>query len=559
MSISQVAQEKLDDFMPWPYVDTLYDYLQILGEEPIARFPKITPPGSVAIIGAGPAGMVAAYELLRAGVVPVVFEATDRIGGRNRTRYFTDQGQPTNVIAEMGAMRMPTSNKVFWHYANRFGLRSCTFPDPGKVPTTLSYANTAWQWMPGQPPPGPFGRIQADLNRFIDPFLEIIWKPWRKRDWMGVQRAWQRTIDRFGNISFYEALKAGIPQWTADDFTAFGSLGIGSGGFGPLYEINFLELLRVLVNQWEVDQQLLIDGVGQFVENLYSRPVTMPDGRQVSLRSLDAVHLNSPVTGLESDVNQNPKITCRHSISKESTTQEVSAVIVATTTRSMEITLGLTQPDAAIASADVKNALRELHMIQSSKMFIRTRTKFWLAANGDPIPGIPQNIQTDELPRGVYCLDYPQTTNGVVLLSYTWGDDSDKLLGLDVPTRFRKFKQVLKHINPRFTEHLVPVNDEILNTDWAVEPYFYGAFKLQYPGQESALHAAYNQFLSVLDPSMDTGVYLAGDGVSWSGGWTEGALQTGLNAACAVAHRLGGTLPAHSPLSQDPNRYHYGS
>jgi tryptophan 2-monooxygenase len=239
--------------------------------------------------------------------------------------------------------------------------------------------------------------------------------------------------------------------------------------------------------------------------------------------------------------------------------REASAVIVATTTRSMEITLGLTRPGSAIAPDRVKDALRDLHMIDSSKMFIRTGTKFWLDARGGPIPGIPQNIQTDELPRGVYCLDYPQTDNGVVLMSYTWGDDSDKLLGLDVPTRFRKFKEVLGRINPRFAEGPVPVGGEILSIDWEAEPYYYGAFKLQYPGQEPAIHAAYYQFLSVLDPSADAGVYLAGDGVSWSGGWTEGALQTGLNAACAAARRLGGTLPPHSPLTQDPHRHHYGS
>jgi hypothetical protein len=156
----------------------------------------------------------------------------------------------------------------------------------------------------------------------------------------------------------------------------------------------------------------------------------------------------------------------------------------------------------------------------------------------------------------VYYLDYPQTENGVVLVSYTWGDDADKLLGLDVPTRF---EEVLRNINPRFAEYLVPVGGEILSVDWEAELYFYGAFKLQYLGQEPALRAAYYQFLSVLDPMADTGVYLAGDGVSRSGGWTEGAVQTGVNAACAVAKRLGGIWPPDSPLSQDPNLHHYGS
>ena len=65
------------------------------------------------------------------------------------------------------------------------------------------------------------------------------------------------------------------------------------------------------------------------------------------------------------------------------------------------------------------------------------------------------------------------------------------------------------------------------------------------------MQTAYYQFLTANDSTQDTGVYLAGDGVSWSGGWTEGAMHTGLNAACAVIQRLGGTLYPNSPLTQE--------
>ena len=77
------------------------------------------------------------------------------------------------------------------------------------------------------------------------------------------------------------------------------------------------------------------------------------------------------------------------------------------------------------------------------------------------------------------------------------------------------------------------------------------------PGQDDDVRELYFQFLSALSPETDSGVYLAGDSVSWSGGWVEGALHTGLNAACAVIHRLGGRLPSDSPLEQRPHRYQY--
>ncbi len=71
------------------------------------------------------------------------------------------------------------------------------------------------------------------------------------------------------------------------------------------------------------------------------------------------------------------------------------------------------------------------------------------------------------------------------------------------------------------------------------------------------MHRAYFQFLSALDGQTDPGVYLAGDSISWSGGWVEGALHTAVNAAAAVARRLGGEVGPASPLGQDSRRYNY--
>jgi tryptophan 2-monooxygenase len=242
--------------------------------------------------------------------------------------------------------------------------------------------------------------------------------------------------------------------------------------------------------------------------------------------------------------------------------QEFAAVILATTTRAMEL-MGLTpalpQDNVnTVVTPEVKTAIRNLHLMESSKLFIRTGTKFWLDQNGQPRPDVPQVILTDELPRATYCLDYPWTQNGVVLISYTWGDDSAKLLALPPAERFEVLRRTLRVISPLFAEYLEPVGgaDGLLNVDWEAEPGYLGAFKLQGPGQDEYARAAFYQYQSVTGED-DRGVYLAGDSVSWAGGWTEGALHTGVNAACAVARRLGGSLVSPSPLDIDPNQYAY--
>src|SRR4051812_23567043 len=133
------APQGIEYWLPTSFIDTLYDYASFLNPtEPIASFPTTPPAAEVAIIGAGAAGMVAAYELLRAGIQPTIFEASDRIGGRHCSRHFQERsGKDSEVWAELGAMRVPLSNQVFWHYANQFGAQTGTFPDPGTVPTLV--------------------------------------------------------------------------------------------------------------------------------------------------------------------------------------------------------------------------------------------------------------------------------------------------------------------------------------------------------------------------------------------------------------------------------------
>lgn len=542
-----------ESFVAWPMVDTLYDYTQFLTDAPIATVPRARWGAKVGIVGAGAAGMVAAYELFRAGLQPVIFEATDRIGGRNYSRYFMDGSQPSNVIAEMGAMRVPVSNKVFYRYADGFGFKYSSFPDPGKVPTVLYYENQRYDWKPGATAPGPFAQIAVDFNNFVNGITTPIWRPWENGDLEGVRQVWQRYIDQYRDVSFLTALAQGIPSWGPAELNAFGALGMGSGGFGPLYGVGFLEMLRVIVNQWEVDQQLMQFGINELTERFYTTKVKRPDGSTSSLQETEALRLNTPVTRIGYD-GARPVI---ETAGGRGPRQEpFDAVVVATTSHAMEF-MGLTVPgpggSGTLLSEDVKVALRNLPMMNSSKLFIRTRTKFW---KGNP--QMPQNIQTDELPRGLYCLDYPQTDNGVVLISYTWGDDSTKLLAASPAERFATFRGVIEAIDPPFAAQLEPLNGEIVNIDWEATPHYFGAFKLDSPGQEPDVQTAYYQFLDALNPAADKGIYLAGDSVSYAGGWTEGALQTGLNAATAAAKRLGAELPANSPLSQKKSLYNYG-
>jgi monoamine oxidase len=88
---------------------------------------------SVAILGAGIAGLVCAYELRRAGYGVTVLEARDRVGGRVWTIRGGDRivqtGRPDQraefddgLYFNAGAARIPSTHRAILGYARRFGV-----------------------------------------------------------------------------------------------------------------------------------------------------------------------------------------------------------------------------------------------------------------------------------------------------------------------------------------------------------------------------------------------------------------------------------------------------
>ena len=81
----------------------------------------------ITVLGAGVAGLVAAYELEKMGHTVDIIEASNRIGGRVWTHRFGEEKDAP--YAELGAMRIPSEHQHTLHYVKEMGLadRLCKF------------------------------------------------------------------------------------------------------------------------------------------------------------------------------------------------------------------------------------------------------------------------------------------------------------------------------------------------------------------------------------------------------------------------------------------------
>jgi monoamine oxidase len=95
------------------------------------RLERRSAPKRVIIVGAGLAGLSAAYELMQAGHDVTVLEARTRPGGRV---YTLRDPFPEGLHAEAGATRVPNHHDFTIRYAELFGLALDPF-EPANVPS----------------------------------------------------------------------------------------------------------------------------------------------------------------------------------------------------------------------------------------------------------------------------------------------------------------------------------------------------------------------------------------------------------------------------------------
>jgi tryptophan 2-monooxygenase len=497
----------------------------------------------VAVIGAGVSGLVTAYELMKLGLRPVVYEA-DQIGGRLRTAAFP---AAPGVVADLGGMRFPVSGKAFYHYVDLLGLETQDFPNPLAEATSSTVIELAgrkhYAEKPGDLPP--FFREVADAwkaavndgAKFVE-MQEAI----RARDMARIKDLWNELLPLMDEQTFYGFIAAS-ESFKKAGFAhreAFGQVGFGTGGWDTDFPNSILEILRVVYTDADDQHRFIRGGAQRLPEALWqhapSDMVHWPAGT-----SLSSLHSGSP-RGAVGRINRDPDGNLRI---RERWGREASYPAVVATCQSWLLSTRI-HTEEALFPAELWTAMEKSHYMQSSKTFVMVDRPFWKDIDPDTGNEVLSMTLTDRLNRATYLLDNGPDQPAVILLSYTWNDDALKWLALDADERVELMLHSLEQIYPGvdIAGHIV---GQPITVSWEADPNFMGAFKANLPGHYRYQQRLFTHFKQDRLPESQRGIFLAGDDVSFTAGWAEGAVTTGLNAVWGVVKHLGGSAAPGNP------------
>jgi monoamine oxidase len=448
-------------------------------------------PKRVVIIGAGLAGLVAAFELQRQGHEPIVLEAQNRVGGRI---YTLREGTfAPGLYAEAGGMRIPRVHDLTLKYCELFGLEMEPFVmgNPKGLVFVAGQRLTAEE-ASRDPDRLGFALAEHERGRSADALWEAAIGDLRQMIEEQGPEAWERIRADYDQYSLYEFLK--VRGWS-------------EGAIEYYAVMNFLEadmhnavveILREDLGKAYVDMQQIKGGMDRLPNAFY---------REVERH----VRLGAEVFAIDQD----PDRVSVHYKTEAGRFTEYADYAVCTVPfpvlRSIEVLTPF--------SREKQRAIRQLNYHASTKILFQVRRRFW-----EEEDGIFGGATVTDLP--IRRMNYPgpreDTERGVLLASYTWGQDALQWGAMDPETRLEEALDDVARIHPRIRQEF----EVGASYAWYGDRWARGAFAMFAPEQQSQLQDA------ILSP--EGRIHFAGEHCSLYHAWIQGALESGIRAAQAI-------------------------
>ncbi|WP_026694258.1 flavin monoamine oxidase family protein [Peribacillus kribbensis] len=460
--------------------------------------PNTNSPKKISIIGAGMSGLVAGSLLKASGHHVTILEASDRVGGKIYTaRKPFENGQ----YLDMGAMRIPDVHFMTLAYIEKFGLKINRFI--GTTPNDLVYVNGKTARLKEVlKSPGILGFPLLEAEQKISPLqlFQTAIRPITEFIARNPAQNWPKVVRDFDSYSFEAFLKYNPA-----------ALSLSDGA------INMLEVLLALEGFPELSFTAVLRELLYLLESgLVLHEITggndlLPHAFLKELQSI--IMLNQRVEGL---TQSNDEIVLRSTAGKNAKTFITKSDLVIITVPFSAFPFINVNP-RSLLSYHKWRAINELHYITGTKIGLQFSRRFWEENGqygGQSITDLP--VRFSYYPsRGI-----GTNTPGIVLASYTWGDDSLFWDSLDEKDRIHKSLENLSIIHGRDLSRYFMAGKSF---SWGQNPYSAGVVSFYKPLQQTTL----GPYIA----SREGRVLFAGEHTSNYPGWIQGAIESGIRVA----------------------------
>jgi len=468
---------------------SIQDYLDLVSRGIAKKFGDGKPKKAV-IVGAGLAGLVAGYELKRAGHTPIILEAQHRVGGRVYTLRdpFTE-----GLYAEVGAMRIPRAHTLTMAYVEKFGIKTNDF--------TMDNPN-AYYYMGGNK----VRAFEANANPALLGF-DVSEKEKGKTASQMYMKSIQPLMDKLekDGASAWDEIIAKYDQYSTREFLEVNGWSEG-----------MIEMFGLLANQESVMNSSFLELFREDSGNYYTNMLEIDGGTDrlphAFLPELkENIRFGAKMIAMDQSPNE-VKIHYQTSAGRFSEKGDYAIIAVPfPVLRHVEVLKPFHRSK--------QRAIRQLHYDASAKILFQCKRRFW-----EEDDGIFGGGTLTDLPiRNLYYPDHGRETGrGVILASYTWSEDAQRWGSLKPDDRIVQALDDVAEIHPQITKEF----EGGASWMWHDDEFAGGAFALFDPGQQTLLHD------EIVKP--EGRIHFAGEHASLYHAWIQGAFESGLRAAIAI-------------------------
>lgn len=464
----------------------------------------------VAVLGAGVAGLVAAYELGGLGYDVDVYEASPRVGGRIHThRFGSELSAP---YAELGAMRIPTKHRHVMRYISELGLAGRVRPfrtllsEAGNYVSSESGPVRLSESMPalvgslqGRLPRSGYREASLRFAAFLTLAVEAVAPAYMRGQLTGNPMQIGRLVDRLDGMDLRPYLpEPGRSARLAEFF-------VDNPGFRSLLPPDLDGFIDDIVTETSADLVSLDGGMDALPRRLADAltGAVCVDHKVVEIRArkqdvvIELVHANRTIVRrYDYALCAIPFSALRH------------------------IRLYDFDPDKLVI-------IRKIEYCPATKVAFYCREPFW---RDDGISG-----GASFTGGGIRQTYYPDI-GSVLLASYTIGEEADRLGRMMPADRHEYVRQQLATVHPRILES--GMIRSAVSLAWGQDEWTRGGCTVRW-GKDGG------QVVEELElaATPQSHLFFAGEHCSRNPAWIDGAIESALEAVDGIDADLTGSYP----------------